>query len=422
MSETAQVSAFIDIDPADREPSLDEFRQIVRDFIAKNLPAGWKGIGALEGEERKRFVTDWRDLTTHERLLTSYWPYEYGGRGLSKLYHLVVAQEFAKNKLPLGRPSDTISVKLLGNTVNLWGTHEQKLEILPGILTGRDVWAQGYSEPGSGSDLASLRTKAVLRDGQWHIDGQKIWTSNAMNANKGFMLTRTDPTASNSKAITMLLIDMDQPGVEVRPIKMVTGAAEFCEVFLTDAVTAEENVLGEVGNGWAVTNSLLTSERGEEAATNPVLFAQEFERLIALARETGADKDPGVRARIATSYKELAVMKAMGDRILEGYVRDGSLGPQASISKLYWSEYHKKVAELGVDLLGIDALTWEGEGPMRWFRTDEPGARNSSASWLTVFFQNAMSGTIYAGTSEVQRNIIAERALGLPREPKAVAK
>ena len=422
MSETAQVSAFIDIDPADREPSLDEFRQIVRDFIATNLPADWKGIGALEGDERKNFVNEWRTLTTRARLLTSYWPYEYGGRGLSKLYHLIVAQEFAKNKVPVGRPADTVAIKLLGNTVNLWGTHEQKLEILPRILTGEDQWAQGYSEPGSGSDLASLRTKAVLRDGQWHIDGQKIWTSNAMNCNKAFMLVRTDPTAPNSKAITMLLIDMDQPGVEVRPITMVTGAAEFCEVFLTDAVTDEANVLGEIGNGWAVTNSLLTSERGEEAATNPVLFAQEFERVIALARETGADKDPGARARIARSYAELAVMKAMGDRILEGYVRDGSLGPQASISKLYWSEYHKKTAELGVDLLGIDALTWEGEGPMRWFRTDEPGARNSSTSWLTVFFQNAMSGTIYAGTSEVQRNIIAERALGMPREPKAAAK
>jgi alkylation response protein AidB-like acyl-CoA dehydrogenase len=422
VSETAQVNAFIDIDPADREPSLDEFRQIVRDFISENLPADWKGVGALEGEERIAFVNGWRDLTTHARLLTSYWPYEYGGRGLSKLYHLSVAQEFAKNKLPLGRPSDTIAIKLLGNTVNAWGTHEQKLEYLPRILSGVDVWAQGYSEPGSGSDLASLRTKAVLRDGQWHIDGQKIWTSNAMNCNKAFMLVRTDPTAPNSKAITMLLIDMHQPGVEVRPILNGAGSAELCEVFLTDAVTDEANVLGEIGNGWAVTNSLLTSERGEEAATNPVLFAQEFERVIALAREVGADRNPGTRARIARSYKELAVMKAMGDRILSGYVRDGSLGPQASISKLYWSEYHKRIAELGVDLLGIDALTWEGEGPMRWFRTDEPGARNSSTSWLAVFLANAMSGTIYAGTSEVQRNIISERALGMPREPKAPAK
>jgi alkylation response protein AidB-like acyl-CoA dehydrogenase len=344
-------------------------------------------------------------------------PEEYGGRGYTKLDHLTVAQEFARSKVPVGAPSDTVSIKLLGNTVERYGTPVQKTRILPRIISGEDVWCQGYSEPNSGSDLASLRTRAELRDDEWHIDGQKIWTSNAANANWMFALVRTDPGAPKNRGITMLLLPMDQPGVEVRPIRMNTGGSELCEVFFTDARAAVENVVGEVNQGWTVANALLSHERGEEAAVNPVLFAEELERLFSLARERGADKDPALRARLTRCYVQVEVMRAMGDRIVDSYVRTGALGPAASVSKLYWSEYHQRASELAVDLLGTEALTWQGDRPLKWFRGDNPGAANSSASWLTVYLTNSRAGTIYAGTSQMQRNIIAERALGLPRDP-----
>jgi alkylation response protein AidB-like acyl-CoA dehydrogenase len=217
----------------------------------------------------------------------------------------------------------------------------------------------------------------------------------------------------------MLLMPMDQPGVDVRPITMLNGAKEFCEVFFNDARTTADLVVGEVNDGWRMANSLLTQERGEEAAVNPILFAHELGRVFDMAKERGADRQPGTRERLGRAYLGVAVMKAMGDKILASYMRDGTLGPEASVSKLYWSEYHQGTTRLAVDILGRDALYWEGDIPMRFYRADDAGAPNDSGSWLSVHLCNAMAGTIYAGTSEIQRNIIAERILGLPRETRA---
>jgi hypothetical protein len=362
-------------------------------------------------------VTWWRQLTADSRLLGVTWPVEYGGRGLGKLDQIVVVEEFSHAKVPVGVPGDTISIKLLGNTLAKWGTHAQKLRFLPRVLSGEDVWCQGYSEPDAGSDLTSLRTRATADADTWRIDGQKIWTSNAANANWMFLLARTDPSAPKSKGITMFLVPMDQEGIEVRPITMLTGAKDFCEVFLTDARTTQDLVVGEVNDGWTVANSLLAHERGEEAAVNPILFAHELERLVELAKERGADQQSVTRARLGRAFHEVGVMKALGDKILGAYIRDGALGAESSVSKLYWSEYHKRTARLAVDILGQDALHWEGDPPLRWYRTDDPGAPNNSASWLSIYLSNSMAGTVYAGTSQVQRNIIAERILDMPREP-----
>ncbi|MDH3047231.1 acyl-CoA dehydrogenase family protein [Gordonia alkanivorans] len=394
------------------------FRDEVREFLRTELPADWRGVGALPASQREEFVASWRKRAGARGYLAVTWPEQYGGRGLGKVDHLVVVEEFSHAKVPVGTPGDTVSIKMLGSTINKWGTAAQKAHILPRIISGEDVWCQGYSEPESGSDLSSLRTRAVLRDDEWHIDGQKIWTSNADNANWMFLLARTDPDAARTKGITMLVMPTTQPGVEIRPITMLSGGRDFCEVFFTDARTPADNVVGTVNDGWTVANSLLTHERGEEAAVNPILFAHEFDRVLTLVRERGADRDPAIRARLARSYAELSAMKAMGDRILDSYIRDGSLGPAASVSKLYWSEYHQRLSSIAVDVLGSDALYWEGDQPIRWFRADDPGAPNSSASWLAVHLQNSLAGTVYAGTSEIQRNIIAERALGLPREPR----
>jgi alkylation response protein AidB-like acyl-CoA dehydrogenase len=403
-----------------RSAETPGFRDDVRAFLREHLSSDWQGIGAMDRAARAEFVAHWRQLCAAERLLAVTWDEQYGGRGLGKLDHLAVVEEFAAAKVPLGVPGDTVSIKIFGNTLNKWGSPEQKQRFLPRIISGEDIWCQGYSEPESGSDLSNLRTRAELVGAEWVINGQKTWTSNAHNANWMFLLVRTDQDAPKTKGITMIIMPTGQSGVDIRPISMVTGASEFNEVFLTDARTAAENVVGAVNEGWVVANSLLAHERGEEAAINPVLFAQELSRVIDLMRDNGRAADPLMRLRLAKAFSEVTIMKALGDQILDQYIRDGSLGSAASISKLFWSEYHKKVTDLAVDALGDEALVWQGDPPLRWFRADDPGSPNDSATWLTVYLANAMSGTVYAGTSEIQRNIIGERILGLPREARPV--
>ena len=212
-----------------------------------------------------------------------------------------------------------------------------------------------------------------------------------------------------------LLCPIDIPGVEVRPITTLTGDAEFCEVFFTDARIPIENVVGEVNGGWAVATSLLGLERGEEAATNPIFFSAELDRIVLLAREKGLSGDPVVRDRLAWCYTKVETMRFLGYRILTQVLREGTIGPESSIAKLYWSEYHQQATDLAMQLLGADALVRNGRRPNKHFRTDEPGADNTSNSWIDVTLLNARSGTVYAGTSEIQRNIIAENILGLPK-------
>jgi alkylation response protein AidB-like acyl-CoA dehydrogenase len=329
----------------------------------------------------------------------------------------VLVEELARAGVPAMGYNDTFGIKMLGGTLLRWGTEEQKRYFLPRILSGEDLWCQGFSEPGSGSDLASLSTKAVLDGGQWVIDGQKLWTSRAVEANWIFLLARTNPAAPKNRGITFLLVSLDQPGIEVRPIKALSDESEFNEVFFDGATTPADHVVGEVDGGWAVASTLLGLERGEEAATNPILFRAELDRLFVMARERGRADDPVVRQRLADAYVRCEVMRFVGLRILSGVLNRGSLGPEASISKLYWSEYHQRVTALALDVLGADALALDGRGPLRAYRMDDPGARNTTGSWVGTFY-NAVAGTIYAGTSEVQRNILGESVLGLPREPR----
>ena len=394
------------------------FRKRIRQLLDDNLPADWRGIGAIaDREEADRFVTSWRATLAEMGLLGVSWPKEYGGAGLSKLEQVVLVEELARAGVPAMGYNDTFGIKMLGGTLLRWGTEEQKRYFLPRILSGEDLWCQGFSEPGSGSDLASLSTKAVLDGGQWVIDGQKLWTSRAVEANWIFLLARTNPTAPKNRGITFLLVPLDQPGIEVRPIKALSGESEFNEVFFDGATTPADHVVGEVDGGWAVASTLLGLERGEEAATNPILFRAELDRLLVMARERGRADDPVVRQRLADAYVRCEVMRFVGLRILSGVLNRGSLGPEASISKLYWSEYHQRVTALALDVLGADALALDGRGPLRAYRMDDPGARNTTGSWVGTFY-NAVAGTIYAGTSEVQRNILGESVLGLPREPR----
>jgi alkylation response protein AidB-like acyl-CoA dehydrogenase len=399
-------------------PAAEAFRVEVREFLAAALPADWPGIGALDRPEAEQFALEWRRTLFDHGFLGIAWPKEYGGGGRTKVEQVVLAEELARARVPLGRVTDTTSVKMMGNTLVRWGTEEQKRRFLPRILSGDDVWVQGYSEPEAGSDLASLRLRAERDGSEWVVNGQKTWTSRGQEGNWIFLLARTDPDAPKNHGITFLLCPLDRPGVEVRPIRTLTGDAEFCEMFFTDARIPAENVVGEVNHGWAVATSLLGHERGEEAATNPILFRAELDRIVQLARDHGKDRDPVVRDRLAWCYTKVETMRFLGLRILTQYLRDGELGAEASISKLYWSEYHQHAVDLALSIMGADALVRRGRRPYRHFRTDEPGADNSPNSWIDVFLMNARAGTVYAGTSEVQRNIIGETILGLPREPR----
>jgi alkylation response protein AidB-like acyl-CoA dehydrogenase len=395
----------------------EEYRQKVQAFLAEKLPSTWKGIGSLEGEQLEEFVTQWRATLASTGYLAPGWPVEYGGGGLSALEQVIVAEEFARAGVPTGGPNDVFGIQMLGNTLLLFGSEEQKRHYLPRIISGEDTWCQGYSEPNAGSDLSNVGLKATLDGDQWILNGQKIWTSAGHLADHIFTLARTDPDAPKHKGISFLLVDMRQPGIEVRPIKMISGESEFNEVFYTDAVVPKENVVGGINNGWAVAMGLLGFERGEAAATSPIRFQAELDRLLILAKQRGLASDPRIRQRLAWCYSKVQVMRFIGMRTLTQFLKGHHPGPDGAIFKLYWSEYHKVVTELGIDILGWDALVPTGRKPSSAFQTDDAGAPNDSMSWAMTFL-NARAGTIYAGSSQIQKNIIGEMVLGLPKEPK----
>ncbi|RMH76073.1 MAG: acyl-CoA dehydrogenase [Actinomyces sp.] len=398
-------------------PEAEAYREKIRAFLAEHLPADWQGIGALPRDEIADFTAGWRRTLSEAGLLAPAWPTEYGGGGLTELEQVVLAEEFQKAGVPLGGSNDAFSIEMVGNTILDWGTEEQKRHFLPRIISGEYVFCQGYSEPDAGSDLGSLRCRAHLDGDEWVINGQKIWTSAGQYANWIFVLCRTDPDAPKHKGISFLLCPLDQPGVELRPIRMLSGESEFNETYFDDARTARENVVGEVNGGWAVAMALLGYERGQAAAILPLEFRAEADKLVALARERGATTDPTLRDRLARNHIEVEVMGYLGKRSLTGFLAGRRPGPTESMFKLYWSEYHRRATELAVDILGMDATVPSGRPPAGAFRADLPGSPNSSASWVGTFY-NARAGTIYAGTSEIQRNILGEMVLGLPKEPR----
>jgi alkylation response protein AidB-like acyl-CoA dehydrogenase len=395
----------------------DAYREKVTAFLAEKLPPRWGGIGKLEGDELHAFVREWRATLYEGGYLAPGWPTEYGGAGLSSLEQVILAEEFAKAGVPTGGPNDGFGISMLGNTLLQWGTDEQKAHYLPRILSGADTWCQGYSEPNAGSDLSNVGLKAVLDGDQWVLNGQKIWTSAGHLADHIFTLVRTDPDAPRHKGISFMLVDMRQPGIEVRPIKMISGDSEFNEVFYTDATAPKDEIIGGLNNGWAVAMTLLGFERGEAAAVVPIRFRGEVDRLLLLAKERGVADDPVIRQRLAWAYGTVQIMRYNGMRVLTQFLKGHHPGPDAAIGKLYWSEYHKLVTELAVDILGADAMVPTGRRPSSAFQADDAGAANSSASWTTTFL-TARAGTIYAGSSQIQRNIIGEMVLGLPKEPR----
>ena len=396
---------------------MDAFRAEVRRFIAGLVPPGWQGIGALSDDEHVAFRVAVRAGLAERGWVAPAWPTEYGGAGLGASELIVLVEELAGAGVPFSSDNDAFGISMLGNTMLLMASAELCARFLPKIVSGEYVFAQGFSEPGAGSDLAGLALRAEPDGERWVLNGQKLWSSGAHRANWMFVLARTNPTAAPHRGISMLLVPLDQPGVDVRPIRNLTGDADFNEVFFDNASTELDLVVGELDRGWSVAMTLLGFERGETALHAPIRFSGELNRLIELTRERGLDTDPDIRRRLAWCHVQVEQLRAHGARTAAALIAGQEPGAEAATFKLLWSEYHRVVTELAVDVLGLDALTPSGRPSPNWYQTDDPGAPNSSASWTSVYL-NARAGTIYAGSSQVQRGIVGELLLGLPKEPK----
>jgi len=319
--------------------------------------------------------------------------------------------------------ADFFGDTLVGPTLLQWGTEEQKKEFLPQILSGKMRWCQGFSEPNSGSDLASLKTAAILDGDEWIINGQKVWTTGGHHADYCFLLTRTDPESPKHKGISYLLVPMRQPGVEVRGITQPDGTAEFCEVFFTDAHCPKDNVVGGVNNGWKVANSTLAFERGMSATTGYRRFEEEYRMMVATAVANGKISESSIRQRLMHFYTRIQILRFNGLRGL-GATLEGKkdLGVMAlgACNKMFWSEMHQRAMELALDIHGADSMlidagpaegTWPGV-----IRDKRRDGYPVSPMMSTFFFSR--SETIWGGTSQIQRNIVGERVLGLPKEPR----
>jgi len=356
-------------------PDEAEFREGVRAWLRENLPTE-------SGREwsRKLYDAGYAGLT---------WPEEYGGRGASYAQQAIVLEEFARAEAP--QHMNVIALGMAGPTIMAHGTEEQKQRYLSKMLTAEEIWCQGFSEPDAGSDLSAVRTRVEERDGHFLVNGQKVWSSYAHIADFCIMVGRGDPDSQRHAGLTYVIVDMHSPGVEVRPLRQITGEAEFNEIFFTDVEVPRENLLGEIGGGWQVAMTTLLHERGTLGFALAGALEGQVTRLVALAKKRAAD-DPLIRDRVAQEWIELQALKLMNSRSLTSLMQTGTPGPEGSGSKLHYSEQNQRLTKLALEILG-------GEDDGYW-RHQQLRSRGN---------------TIEAGTSEILRNIIAERVLGLPR-------
>ncbi|MGW7534327.1 acyl-CoA dehydrogenase family protein [Amycolatopsis sp. NPDC054798] len=385
-------------------PEDEQFRAEVREWLRDHLAGEFAALKGLGGSGREHEAPEERQAWNQHLAAHGWtclgWPVEYGGRGLSLLRQVIFHEEYARSNAPAR--VNHLGEELLGPTLIAHGTDEQRRRFLPGIAGVAELWCQGYSEPGAGSDLAGVRTRAQLEDGEWVIDGQKIWTSLAQHAQWCFAVVRTEAGSRRHAGLSYLLVPMDQAGVEVRPIRQLTGTSEFNEVFFDRARTEESLVVGAPGDGWRVAMATLGFERGVSTIGQQVGFARELAGIVATAKANGRYDDPVVRDRLAQAAVGLEVLRVHALRTLSAY-EAGSQGPEASVSKLLWARWHRELGELAMDVRGGSALTAEGSYDL-------------DAQQTLFLFSRA--DTIYGGSDEIQRNIIAERVLGLPKEPR----
>jgi alkylation response protein AidB-like acyl-CoA dehydrogenase len=390
-------------------PEDEAFRKEVRSWLADHVRGAYAALGGRggSGDETYGFETrlEWERELAAGGWTCLGWPVEHGGRGASIAHQVIFNEEYVRARAP-GRVS-ILGEGLLGPTIIQYGTAEQQARFLPPIVSGTELWCQGYSEPDAGSDLANVQTRAVLDGDEWVVTGQKVWTSLAHQADWCFVVCRTEAGSERHHGLSYLLVPMDQPGIEVRPITQLTRTSEFNEVFFGGARTPADHVVGPVGDGWRVALATLAFERGVALLGHQVSFRRELDHLFEVARANGGSSDPIVRQRLARSYAELEILRYSTLRSLSGY--DGPAAPpEASIIKLYWASWHRRLGELAADVRGPAGLVAEG------FPYELDTFQRT--------FLFSRSETIYGGSNEIQRNIIGERVLGLPPEPKGASR
>src|SRR3954467_1939622 len=370
-------------------PQEEAFRDELRQWLADNHP-GQEPAGDIDAFEFRRA---WQRKLDEANYAGLSWPEEYGGRGATLIEQAIFNEELVRARAPM--TANVLGLVMGGPVVIAHGTDEQKQRYLEPILTADEIWCQGFSEPESGSDLASLKTKAVKDNGEWVVTGQKVWTTFAHKAKWCMLVARTDFEAPKHKGLTYFIMDMEQEGVNVRPLRQITGEAEFNEIFMEEARIPDENVVGGVGNGWTVALTTLMFERAGLGGGAAISIKIAIGELMELARERGLDQDPIIRQKIADLYINAEALRHTASRGLTQIMKTGQPGPEGSLPKLQWSQTNQALTELAMDIRG-------DEGPV--FDSD----------W-TYRFLRARANSIEGGTTEILKNIIAERVLGLPR-------
>ena len=386
-------------------PAEELFRQECADWLNGQMAGEFrdiKGVTKLTGSPERR--KEWEQQLAEHRWSCIGWPSQWGGRDATLAQQVIFAEEYARAGVP-GRVNH-IGIELAGPTILTFGTEEQKQRFLPGIAAGKTIFCQGFSEPNAGSDLASVRTKARLEDGEWVVNGQKIWTSLAHISDWIFVVTRTEEGSQGPKGLTFLMMPIDQPGIEIRGIRQINGDAEFNETFFTDARCPADSLIGAVGDGWKIAMGLLAFERGVSTLGQQMGFRNELDEIIAAAKANGAANDPLIRQRLAKAEVGLRLMRYGALRMLS-QTDHSKIDGAALTYKIQWASWRRNLGELAMDVLGQGGEISE----------------HAEYEWDTLpnLFLFSRADTIYGGTNQIQRNLIAERGLGLPREPRGNA-
>jgi alkylation response protein AidB-like acyl-CoA dehydrogenase len=387
-------------------PSELQFRDELRAWLAANVPKDWDAKREQTMHQRFDFLKRWQRTMYEAGWAGISWPREYGGRGASLMEQVIFWQELALAGAP--PLANVLGVGLVGPTLIAFGTEAQKKRYLSKILSAEEIWCQGFSEPDAGSDLANVRCEARLEDGHYIVNGQKVWNSYGWAAHWCELVVRTDPAAAKHRGLTVLLVDMKSQGVEVRPLRQMTGETEFNEIFFHDVRVPAENLVGKINEGWEVAIGTLMHERGTFGAGLQVMYRRNMDRLIGLSRTTErnghkAADDPIIRQKLAQCYAEIEIMRWNQMRAFSRITATGVPGPEGSIQKIFWSELNQRFQQVAQELLG----------PYGQLEAGDPLAVDNG-SWAYGYLRTR-GNTIEAGTSEIQRNIIGHFVLGLPK-------